>query len=193
MVDQVQELLFRADFFIDCYGQLRTAYLKNMPTDYVAKIQYCDLSLAKLTVLNANLNFFESVSCLASLLRDIKSDPKRDEISFFMLADRLSGNVKDVFLTKLKSVFVEYESSGIKNMRDKFVDHKDPKLSGDPAAAFINFRAKELVDSCLRLINMLKEMYREYFPERFSNNYFSDYYSDGMTEFIKLLNDRLHI
>ena len=191
MIDKVQELLFRADFFMNSYRQLRSAYLHNKPSDVAAKNQYINLPLANLTVLNANLYFFEAVSCLASLLREFKSGSDRNEISFSELADRLSGTAKEAFQTKVSNVFAEYKNSDIKDIRDKFVDHKDPTLSGDPSATFINFRAEEVVDSCCNLIDKLKQMYQEYFPERNSNNYFSDYYSDGVDEFVQILNERL--
>jgi hypothetical protein len=191
MIDKVQELLFRAYFFMNSYRRLLTAYRNNTPSDAVTKNQYINLPLTNLVVLNANLYFFEAVSCLASLLRDIQPDPTKNEISFHGLADKLSGAAKEAFQTKLRNVFAEYKNSHIKDIRDKFVDHKDPKLSGDPSAAFINFRAEEVVDSCFQLIDKLKQIYREFFPEELSNDYFSDYYSDGIGEFVQILNERL--
>ena len=190
MCDKVQDLLFRADFFFESHKQLRTALLKNMPEGAVEKTDYFNSPVAILTILNANLYFFEAVSCVASLLRDSQADPTKNEISFHGLADRLSDMAEGVFQLKVSTIFAEYKASGLKEMRDKYVDHKDLKSSGDPTAAFINLPAERLVDSCSRVIQGLKELYREHFPDAIANNYFSDFYSPGVHLHVQLLSAR---
>ncbi len=179
MSDIVLDLLFRADFFLDSHKRLYSAFRKNMPADAYSKNDYFNLPLVNLTIVNANLYFFEAVSCLASLLRNIPPDPTKEEISFHKLAEGLSDVTKASFRSKLDSVFSDYRKSGLENMRNKYVDHKDLKSSGDPTAAFINLSAPELVDSCSKLIDALKQVYQEYFPDGTANNYFSDFYSAG--------------
>lgn len=190
MFDKVQDLLFRADFFIDSHKKLRVAFLDRMPNDPIKETGFVNLPVTNLTMLNANLYFFEAVSGLASLLRDAQSDPTKDEISFHGLIERLPDNSKREFRSKLEVAFDEYKKSGLKEVRDKYVDHKDLKLSGDPSAAFINLPAQGLVDSCSKLIASLKQLYQEYFPDGTANNYFSDYYSAAIDLHVQFLQDK---
>lgn len=125
MSDRVQDLLFRADFFINSHTRLRSVYQERMPTDAVAQSEYVNRPLANLAILNANLYFFEAVSCLASLLRDNQTDATKNEISFQGLAARLPEVAQAAYKTRLKGVFAEYKKSGLEDMRDKYVDHKD--------------------------------------------------------------------
>ena len=116
---------------------------------------------------------------------------RSDEISFHGLAASLTGVAQSVYKVEVNAVFAEYKTSGLKDMRDKYVDHKDLKLSGDPSTAFINLPAKELVESCSRLIDRLNRLYRDFFPDNTSINYFSDFYSPGINEFVECMNQRL--
>ena len=187
MFDPVQDLLFRAEFFIKAHTRLRSTFLEKMPADAAAQTEYFDLPLTNLSVLNANLYLFEAVSCLASLLRESRNDPTKDEISFAHLTEKLADTAKQSFQSRLKAVFEEYRNSGLEDMRNKYVDHKDLKLSGDPTAAFINLPEGILVDSCSKLIDELGRLYQDYFPGRVTNNYFSDYYSNAIEKHVELL------
>ena len=190
MFDTALDLLYRAEFFINSHRDLRSAIERNLPDDAIESTDYFNAPLGKLSVLNANLYMFEAVSCVASLLRDIQADSAMNEISFHGLGGTLSGTAKEGFQSRLSAIFADYKHSGLKKMRDKYIDHKDATESGDPSGAFINLVAEEFVDSCLRVIVALLKLHREYFPDAVANNYFSDYYSAGIHFHAQLLDDR---
>lgn len=188
MIQKVEDLLFRADFFIQSHKRLYKVYHDNMPSGGISQTIYINLPCIALTVLNANLYFFEALSCLASLLRDSHpKNPDKDEISFHKLKERIPDAQRGSFQTSLDSIFSEYKDSSLDVVRNKYVDHKDLNLSGDPSAAFINFASLDLVNSCSTLIDSLKRLYREHIADTTANNYFSDYYSKGINEYVAWL------
>jgi hypothetical protein len=186
MFNKVLDLLFRAEFFIQAHQSLRTAYLQSMPADPIKQTDHFSIPFVNLTILNANLYFFEAVSCIASLLRDVQPDPTKNEISFHDLSNSVPDPTRQGFRDKLSTIFIDYKTSRLKELRDKLVSHKDLDSSGDPTAAFLNLPVQSTVDSSMKIIEALKHLFSETFPGTISNNYFSDFYSAGIDEHVRI-------
>jgi hypothetical protein len=190
MIEKVQDLSFRADFFLESYLRLRSVLTEEI-ADPVKRLEFHNLPLWNFAMLNANLYFFETISCVASMLRDNQINPTKNEILFHGLGGGLPATTKASFQAKLNLAFGKYKSSGLKEMRDTYVDHKNLNSSGDPSAAFINLIRQDLVDSCTRLLQDLNRLFEKLLSDRTTNNYFSDFYSPEVNEYIQFVSERL--
>jgi hypothetical protein len=181
---KVQELLFRAEFFLDAHQAVREALNKSRPIDISKIAEYSKTPIVKLTLLNANLYFSEAVSCIASLLRNRKT-----EISFYGLEELIPNSKRKQFQGRLKEIHSEYKRSGLKEARDEHLDHKNLRTSGAPVASFMNLPEQDLLGSLEGIIGDLKRLYSASFPDEVSNNYFSSYYVAGIQEYVRDFRD----
>jgi len=193
MIDRVQELLFRSEFFLKSYERLERLYQDNIPSDAIEAYKYNTSDVVTLLKINAILYYYETVSCIASLLKEENiKNPLKNEISFGILRNYVDTLRKDEYIKDIEHIYNYYNKSGLKDIRNKIVDHKDLKTSGNPVTSFINFVNPRYVEPCHNIIKELKTILEKYIPnEQLWNDYYSGYYSKAIDKFFRMIKSEI--
>jgi hypothetical protein len=122
-------------------------------------------------VIQINMLFSEALLRLNTVVMG-----RTDEMSFKNLGKVKKSSQFNRFLNSIQS---EYESAGLKLLRDDIFAHKNHKRSGDPAAAYLNVIRFQHIKNTIDIAEKSLNYARDNFPDIVGNNYVKDFYEDG--------------
>jgi len=173
LIDNVQQLLCRTDFFLKHSAEFSSIYMNNMSVNPLKQPDYWKRPDATFLLIVSNLYFFEALSCLASLLREKKENPAKDEFSFHSLKEQLpDATQQNKYADRVTRIFQTYESFALHEIRNNIIDHKNAASSGEPITAFINPIALIVLQNTRTVVDELLTVFNDYFPNRIKSNYF---------------------
>jgi len=171
--EKICELVYKAGMFLNWSKKLLELYIieyEKYKNSIKKLIKLYNKPIVKFIIIHNVLYFQEAVLDLNTLF-ERKGNPTEISFKFYFFNTKKSELEKNI-----DKVVKEYDKTGLREVRNKVLAHKQIDKAGDPISLFINPINKEHIEKAFLIIQKLKELIKENFK---CYNYFENYYNSS--------------
>lgn len=193
LADRIKQLIDVSQTLIENsekLKQLQETYLQPIPN----VIERHKFKVSEIPMMLRFLHctfFYDALLNLTTLLKPVKENPDRKEISFFELIELEDDlNKKNTLLADVNSLNDKLVQSKLVLFRHKLVAHKDISNSGDPDIMYLNFIRKEFIDLTKNLLGNLDNLIQQNYDVPCTNS-FKQLYQKSFNKLISMFEKEL--